>query len=59
MDSYRREDGRDGSVAVAYRTWTSGRAFLSWRAVKFFLKPSRNIWTQVARGAVKLNGMLC
>ena len=35
-----------------------GHAFFTWRAASFSLKPSRNIWTQVVRGAAKLNGML-
>ena len=48
--------GRDGSVNVHQDAdvWTAG--FSPGGQASIPLKPSRNIWTQVIRGAVMLNG---
>ena len=52
------KDGRDGSVTVHQDVDVWAARFSPGEQLNFSLKPSRNIWTQVARGAVKLNGML-
>lgn len=46
------KDGRDGSITVHQDVdvWAAG--FLPGEQLSFPLKPSRNIWTQVVRGAV-------
>ena len=50
------KDGRENSVTVhqGVNVWTA--RFSPGDQSSFPLKPSRNIWTQVARGAVTLNG---
>jgi quercetin 2,3-dioxygenase len=52
------KDGRDGSVTVHQDVDVWAARFSPGEQSSFPLKPSRNIWIQVARGAVKLNGML-
>src|SRR4029077_7186405 len=52
------KDGRDGSVTVHQDVDVWAARFSPGEQLNFSLKPSRNIWTQVARGAVKLDGML-
>ena len=52
------KDGRDGSVTAHQDVDVWAARFSPGEQLNFSLKPSRNIWTQVARGAVKLNGML-
>ena len=52
------KDGRDGSVTVHQDVDVRAARFSPGEQLNFSLKPSRNIWTQVARGALKLNGML-
>jgi quercetin 2,3-dioxygenase len=51
------KDGRDGSVVVHQNVdlWTVRCA--SGQQVILHLKPQRRAWTQIARGAVMLNGM--
>lgn len=51
------KDGRDGSVTVHQDVDVWAARFSPGEQSSFPLKPSRNIWTQVARGAVMLNGM--
>lgn len=51
-------DGRDGSVTVHQDVDVWAARFSLGEQSSFPVKPSRNIWIQVARGAVKLNGML-
>ena len=52
------EAGRDGSVTVHQDVDVWATRFSPGEQSSFSLKPSRNMWTQVARGAAKLNGML-
>lgn len=52
------KDGRDVSVTVHQDVDVWAARFSPGEQSSFPLKPSRNIWIQVARGAVKLNGML-
>jgi len=52
------KDGRDGSVTVHQDVDVWAARFSPGEQLSFPLKQSRNIWTQVARGAVNLNGML-
>ncbi len=51
------QDGRDGSVTVHQDVDVWATRFSPGEQSSLPLKPSRNIWTQVARGAVTLNGM--
>jgi hypothetical protein len=51
------KDGRDGSVTVHQDVCVWAARFSPGEQSRFSLKPSRNIWTQAARGAVTLNGM--
>jgi redox-sensitive bicupin YhaK (pirin superfamily) len=51
------KDGRDGSVTVHQDVNVWAARFSPGEQSGFPLKPNRNIWTQVARGAVTLNGM--
>jgi redox-sensitive bicupin YhaK (pirin superfamily) len=51
------KDGRDGSVTVHQDVDVWAARFSPGEQSSFPLKPSRNIWTQMARGAVTLNGM--
>jgi hypothetical protein len=51
------KDGRDGSVSVHQDLDVWAARFSPGEQSSFPLKPNRNIWTQVARGAVTLNGM--
>lgn len=51
------KDGHDGSVTVHQDVDVWAAHFSPGEQSSFPLKPSRNIWTQVARGAVTLNGM--
>ena len=50
------EAGRDGSVTVHQDVDVWAARFSPGEQSSFPVKPSRNIWTQVARGAVTLNG---
>jgi quercetin 2,3-dioxygenase len=50
-------DGHDGSVTVHQVVEVWAARFSLGEQSSFPLKPSRNIWTQVVRGAVTLNGM--
>jgi redox-sensitive bicupin YhaK (pirin superfamily) len=50
------EAGRDGSVTVHQDVDVWAARFSPAEQSSFPIKPSRNIWTQVARGAVTLNG---
>jgi redox-sensitive bicupin YhaK (pirin superfamily) len=50
------KDGRDGSVTVHQDVDVWAARFSPGEQSSFPVKPSRNIWTQVARGAVTLNG---
>jgi quercetin 2,3-dioxygenase len=52
------KEGRDGSVTVHQDVDVWAARFLPGEQSSFSLKPSRNVWTQVARGAVKLSGIL-
>jgi redox-sensitive bicupin YhaK (pirin superfamily) len=52
------EAGRDGSVTVHQDVDVWATRLSPGEQSRFSLKPSRNMWTQVARGAAKLNGML-
>src|SRR6266516_3063099 len=51
------KDGRDGSVTVHQDVDVWAACFSPAEQSSFPLKPSRNIWTQSARGAVTLNGI--
>ena len=51
------KDGRDGSVTVHQDVDVWAARFSPGEQSSFPLKPSRSIWTQVARGAVTLNGV--
>ena len=51
------KDGRDGSVTVHQDVDVWAARFSPGEQLNFSLKPSRNIWTQVARGTVTLNGV--
>lgn len=51
------KDGREGSVTVHQGVDVWAARFSPGEQLSFPLKPSRNIWTQAARGAVTLNGM--
>ena len=51
------KDGRDGSVTVHQDVDVWAAHFSPGGQSSFPLKPSRNTWTQVARGAVTLNGL--
>jgi quercetin 2,3-dioxygenase len=51
------KDGRDASVTVHQDVDVWAGRFSPGMQSSFPLKPSRNIWTHVARGAVTLNGM--
>jgi redox-sensitive bicupin YhaK (pirin superfamily) len=51
------KDGREGSVTVHQDVDVWAARFSPGEQSSFPLKPSRNIWPQVARGAVTLNGM--
>ena len=51
------KDGRDDSVTVHQDVDVWAARVSPGQQSSFLLKPSRNIWTQVARGAVTLNGM--
>jgi redox-sensitive bicupin YhaK (pirin superfamily) len=51
------KDERDGSVTVHQDVDVWAARFSPAEQSSFSLKPSRNIWAQVARGAVTLNGM--
>ena len=51
------KDGRDGSVTVHQDVDVWAARFSPGEQLNFSLKPSRNIWTQMARGNVTLNGM--
>jgi redox-sensitive bicupin YhaK (pirin superfamily) len=51
------KDGRDGSVTVHQDVDVWAARFSPGEQSSFSLKPSRNVWTQVARGAVTLNGL--
>jgi len=51
------KDGRDGSVIVHQDVDVWAARCFPGELLSFSLKPSRNIWTHVARGAVTLNGM--
>jgi redox-sensitive bicupin YhaK (pirin superfamily) len=51
------KEGRDGSVTVHQDLDVWAARFSPGEQSSFPLKPSRNIWAQVARGAVTLNGM--
>ena len=50
------QDGRGGSVTVHQDVDVWAARFSPGEQSSFPLKPSRNIWTQVVRGAVTLNG---
>lgn len=50
------KNGRDGSVTVHQDADVWAARFSPGEQLGFPLKPSRNIWTQSARGAVMLNG---
>jgi len=50
------KDGHDGAVTVHQDVDVWAARFSPGEQSGFPLKPSRNIWTQVVRGAVKLNG---
>jgi len=50
-------DGRDGSVTVHQDADVWAARFSSGAKSSFFLKPGRNFWLQVARGAATVNGM--
>jgi len=51
------KDGRDGSVTVHQDVDVWAARFSPAEQSSFPLKPSRSIWTQVARGTVTLNGV--
>jgi redox-sensitive bicupin YhaK (pirin superfamily) len=51
------KDGRDGSVTVHQNVDVWAARFSPEEQSSFPLKPSRNFWTQAARGALTLNGM--
>ena len=51
------KDGRDGSVTVHQDVDVWAARFSPGEQSTFPLKPGRNIWTQMARGTVTLNGM--
>jgi redox-sensitive bicupin YhaK (pirin superfamily) len=51
------KDGRNGSVAVHQDVDVWAARFSPGEQSSFAPKPSHNIWLQVARGAVTLNGM--
>src|SRR5437773_6282414 len=52
------KDGRDGSVTVHQDVGVWAARFSPGEESSFLVKPRGNIWIQVARGAMKLNGML-
>jgi quercetin 2,3-dioxygenase len=51
------KNGRDGSVTVHQDVDVWAARFSPAEQSSFPLKPSRNVWTQVARGTVTLNGV--
>jgi hypothetical protein len=51
------KDGHDGSVTVHQDVAVWAGRFSLGEQSSFSLRPSRNIWAQVARGVVTLNGM--